>query len=234
MLFDRIKYKNFSKTQLKGRYKIPVLMMLVTFFVLTLASVPSIFEENKFIESFDDLVLNYSFDLKSFLLNLSDILVSLLIFIFGFAFINVFIKMSKSPNPVKFSDFIEGFEMWGKSILAGLWQSLWIYLWSLLFIIPGIVKSYAYSQNFYLLCEYKNLSVTKALKISMKLTNGHKWDLFILDLSFIGWVLLSCITCGIALFYVVPYYEMTKVNAYHALLKEAVEKGIIVQKDLNS
>ena len=68
--------------------------------------------------------------------------------------------MTRSPEPVSFSLFIEGLNNWLRATLATLWQFLWIFLWSLLFIIPGIIKSLAYSMMPYIVAEYKNISVT--------------------------------------------------------------------------
>ena len=71
------------------------------------------------------------------------------------------------------------------------------------------------------------------MKISMEITKGHKWDLFILSLSFIGWALLVPLTGGILYFWLMPYMNMTYVNAYHSLMKEALESGRIKPEDLS-
>ena len=235
-MFDRIKYKNFAKIQLKNRFKIPVLMVLFTGLILIFLSIPQALNDSASINqevSLNSFYTSVDIPFQQNLVNdISNILTFIVSCIFSVATAFVYMKMSKSPDKIFFSDFIEGFSLWKKGILSGLWQSLWIFLWSLLFFIPGIIKSYAYSQSFYLLTEYPKLSVTQALKVSMKITNESKWELFILDLSFIPWILLGAITAGIAFFYVIPYYQMTKINAYHALLKDAVEKGIISKSDL--
>ena len=235
-MFDRIKYKNFAKIQLKNRFKIPVLMVLFTGLILIFLSIPqalndsaSINQEVSLNSFYTSVDIPFTQNLVNDISNIPTFIVSC---IFSMATAFVYIKMSKSPDKIFFSDFIEGFSLWKKGILSGLWQSLWIFLWSLLFFFFCFTKSYAYSQSFYLLTEYPKLSVTQALKVSMKITNGSKWELFILDLSFIPWILLGAITAGIAFFYVIPYYQMTKINAYHGLLKDAVEKGIISKSDL--
>ncbi len=106
----------------------------------------------------------------------------------------------------------------GTKFIATLLVSLYTFLWSLLFIIPGIVKSYSYAMTPYILLDRPELSATDAIKESEKMMNGHKMDLFILDLSFIGWILLAMITCGIAIFYVEPYIMATK-SAFYLELK---------------
>jgi uncharacterized membrane protein len=85
----------------------------------------------------------------------------------------------------------------------------------------------------YIVAEYKNISVTKAMKISMIITNGHLMDVFILELSFIGWVLLSCLTLGIGFVVLQPYMELTYVNTFHDLLQEAITKGSLRLEDLD-
>ena len=97
----------------------------------------------------------------------------------------------------------------------------------------GLIKSIEYSMMFYIVAEYKNISVTKAMKISMIITRGHKMDLFVLALSFFGWILLSCLTLGIGLIFLQPYMELTYVNTFHDLLQEAIEKGSLRLEDLD-
>ena len=102
----------------------------------------------------------------------------------------------------------------GTKFIATLLVSLYTFLWSLLFIIPGIIKSYSYAMTPYILLDRPELSPTEAIKESEKMMNGHKMDLFILDLSFIGWILLSMLTCGILILYVEPYMMATKAAFY--------------------
>lgn len=97
-------------------------------------------------------------------------------------------------------------------------RDLSIVLWSLLLIIPGIVKAYEYRMVMYLLAENPDLSKDEALAISRQMMDGQKWKAFVLDLSFIGWRLLSVITLGILnIFYVSPYKNMTDAALYEAL-----------------
>ena len=86
---------------------------------------------------------------------------------------------------------------------------------------------------FYIIVEYKDVSITKAMRISMEITKGHKWDLFVMYLSFFGWDLLSLFTLGILQFWLLPYKNMTYINSYHALIKEAIESGRLKPEDLS-
>ena len=190
-MFERKKYKSFAKTQLSGRWKIPILMTLLIFIVSAIFSVPDVIQmlRSNALEAAGEV--NTAASSTSLVTSIVSMIASAILEV---ASICVYIKMSRSPEPVTFSDFIEGFNNWARAILGTLWQALWVFLWSLLLFIPGIIKSIAYSQMFYLIVEYKDLSVTKAMKISMKITNGHKWDLFVMHLSFLGWLILSVFT----------------------------------------
>ena len=95
-------------------------------------------------------------------------------------------------------------------------------LWLLLFIIPGFVKAYEYSMIPYLLAENPNLSAPQAFSLSKQMTTGQKMDLFVLDLSFLGWIILGLICCGIGILFVLPYPEATRAEVY-LNLKESVE-----------
>ena len=234
-MFDRKKYKEFSQIQLKKRWGVPILMTVFTLVISMLFQVPSL---SKGLQidysgmSILDALTMYSAATTTGTATLLTWIQSFILLVIDMAVISVYIKMSHSPDPVTFGNFIEGFSTWLKAILIGLWQGLFIVLWTFLLIIPGLIKAYAYSQMVFIACEYPNVSVPKLMKISKEITKGHKWDLFVLDLSFIGWFFVSFITCGLAGLYVTPYYQMTKVNAYHALMKEAIDKGILSPEDV--
>ena len=96
-------------------------------------------------------------------------------------------------------------------------------LWTILFIIPGIIKGYSYAMTPYILKDkfaagQTDIGATEAITESRHLMDGHKMDLFVLDLSFIGWSLLGIITCGIGFIWITPYYRQTKTNFYHSLV----------------
>lgn len=96
--------------------------------------------------------------------------------------------------------------------------NLFIFLWSLLFIIPGIVKSYSYRMIPYILAEDPYMSFSEAKQLSMQMMDGEKWDTFVLDLSFILWALLAAITFNIAgIFWVEPYIQFTNAELYRTV-----------------
>lgn len=97
-------------------------------------------------------------------------------------------------------------------------RDLYTFLWSLLFIIPGIIKAYEYQMIPYLLAEHPDMPKDQAFAMSRQMMKGQKWKAFVLDLSFLGWSILSLFTLGIlGLFYVNPYKYSTKAALYETL-----------------
>lgn len=103
-------------------------------------------------------------------------------------------------------------------VLTYFLKYLFLNLWSLLFIIPGIIKSYEYRMIPYLLAEDPGMNYKDAFRISKQMMMGEKWNAFVLDLSFLGWNILSVLTLGIlSIFYVSPYNHLTNAALYVAL-----------------
>lgn len=112
---------------------------------------------------------------------------------------------------------------------------IWLYtaLWSMLFVIPGIVKGYSYSLAMYIKSENPNIPASKAIELSTRMTNGHKMDLFVLDMSFIGWGILSAFTLNIlGILYVMPYQYASKAFAYEEIKEEALANQIVSEAEL--
>lgn len=142
---------------------------------------------------------------------------------------------SESSEKVTFSTFLQALEdHWLAALLGSLWNFLWVFLWTLLFFIPGIVKSYSYSMMFYVLAENPKLGAAKAMDISKVLTQGHKADLFVMDLSFLGWSILCCISCGIGFVWLIPYMTMTETYAYYDLKKMALAQNKLTPADFEA
>lgn len=123
---------------------------------------------------------------------------------------------------VKFTDMFKGFNNFGTNCIAGILVSIFTILWSLLFVIPGIIKAYSYAMTFYILADHPEMSAKDAIKTSQVMMDGHKMDLFVLELSFIGWYLLCVITFGIAALYVGPYVSASYAAFYEAIKDEKV------------
>lgn len=113
-----------------------------------------------------------------------------------------------------------------KVVLTMLFKKLFIFLWSLLFIVPGIIKGYAYKMVPYILAENPGLEWRKALALSERMTKGHKWDMFVLDLSFIGWLMLGTMACFVGVIFVQPYIHATWAELYLRLKELALKEGL--------
>jgi uncharacterized membrane protein len=117
---------------------------------------------------------------------------------------------------------------YGNVVLTMFLKDLFTVLWTLLFIIPGIIKSYEYRMIPYILAENPKMTHKEAFAISKKMMMGNKLDTFVLDLSFLGWVILSGLTCGIlGIFFVNPYYEATIAELYSALVQKGYDEGFL-------
>ena len=112
--------------------------------------------------------------------------------------------------------------------LKGLYETLW----SMLFIIPGIIKSYSYWMVPYITAANPNLSASRAFEISKKTMNGDKWHTFVLQLSFIGWDLLAALTFGVGYYFLAPYKETTYAELYATLKQKAIANGIATEEEL--
>lgn len=111
-------------------------------------------------------------------------------------------------------------------------KNLYIFLWSLLLIIPGIIKSYSYAMVPYLLADNPGLGVKRAIELSKEMTNGEKMDMFILDLSFLGWWLLGFIACCVGIVFVYPYYYATHAELYRVLREKGLESDLCSYEEL--
>lgn len=129
--------------------------------------------------------------------------------------------------------FSVGFTQYWRNVGGILWMELFTFLWTLLFIIPGIIKAFAYSLTPFILADSNNVSPTEALKLSMRMTSGYKGEIFVMCLSFIGWWLLTGLTFGIlAIFYTGPYTYVSFAGLYSELKQNALEKGTVTAEEL--
>lgn len=117
---------------------------------------------------------------------------------------------------------------YGNIVLTMFLKDLFTTLWTCLLIVPGIIKHYEYRMIPYILAENPGMNRKEAFAISKRMMNGQKWEAFVLDLSFLGWNLLSVFTCGIlAVFYVNPYFEATYAEMYSFNKMKAFQEGYI-------
>lgn len=147
---------------------------------------------------------------------------------FSLSVIRVYLNVVNGGQP-EARDAFCGFDDFWAAFKVTFLVGLFTFLWSLLFIIPGIIKSYSYSMSLYILAENKGNPALECINESKAMTEGHKFDLFVLGLSFFGWALLCVITLGIAAIWVTPYMAATYANAYN-LLKPVAEEPVIEEQ----
>lgn len=136
----------------------------------------------------------------------------------------VFINNETTPDDAQIGKIVFVFSngYWGNVTLTMFLKDLFTGLWTLLFVIPGIIKSYEYRMIPYLLADNPEMTHQEAFAKSKEMMNGQKWNAFVLDLSFIGWFILTVLTLGIlGVFYVYPYFYQTSAELYLTLKENA-------------
>lgn len=121
-------------------------------------------------------------------------------------------------------DLFSKFDNFGQGFLQKFLCDLYIFLWSLLFVIPGIIKGLAYSMTPFLMAENPELTAREAIKLSQQKMEGHKWELFCLMVSFIGWEILAILTAGIGYIFLYPYLNA----AYAAFYRDKIAPKTVV------
>ncbi|WP_318661646.1 DUF975 family protein [Treponema sp.] len=132
----------------------------------------------------------------------------------------LFIRQVVRDGEGEFGTGFKGFNQFTSSLVAYILKCIFITLWSLLFIIPGVIAAIRYSMTFFILADNPTMDGYAAICKSKEMMQGHKWEFFVLCLSFFWWYLLCAITFGLAAIYVAPYMKATFFNFYENL-KEA-------------
>ncbi len=134
----------------------------------------------------------------------------------GVSICAIYLNLTKGI-PAAVGDMFCRMDTFGKALWLQILTAFFTFLWSLLFVIPGIIKAYSYSMAQYVLAEHPEKTAREALNESKRIMEGHKMELFVLHLSFFWWHLLGAITFGIAYIYVTPYMSCTVANFYNAI-----------------
>ena len=134
----------------------------------------------------------------------------------GVAFAMISLRVIRGDY-FELKNLFDGFYNFINTFLLGLVNSILIALWTLLFIVPGIIKSLSYSMSYYVMAENPTMSGEQARLESIRMMEGNKMRLFCLHLSFIGWYILSVLTFGILLFWVVPYVQAATAAFYEEI-----------------
>jgi len=142
---------------------------------------------------------------------------------FALSLARVYLNLVTGDGNVTTGDAFSGFNDFWSAFKVDFLTGLFTFLWSLLFVIPGIIKMLSYSMSMYILAENKGMPALKCIKRSQQMTDGHKMELFILVLSFLGWLALVIVTGGLAAIYVIPYSTATWVNYYESFKQNMPE-----------
>lgn len=246
-MWSREELKNRAKAVLRGSYWKAFLVSLVLGFAAGGSSggFPSWNFNQRSLPNYYDGYYESPWNTDVILpIIIAAIAVSILVILFALAF-RIFLGytlevgckryfVKSTQNDVNLNNIGFGFnKIKYLSILkAMLWKDLFTFLWSLLFLIPGIVKSYSYAMVPYILADNPNTDYRRAIELSMKMTNNQKLEMFILDLSFIGWSILGLLACCIGIVFLQPYINATKAELYIVLRQNALAQGFCTPEEL--
>ena len=132
-----------------------------------------------------------------------------------------FLKLIRNDG-LLIEDMFGGFKFFVKAFVLNLLIEIFTLLWTLLFVIPGIIAIFRYSMAYYIMMDNPQLSAFEALNQSKRMMVGYKFELFKLTLSFLGWFLLGLLTLGIGFFWINPYYETAMANFYQDLKDNSI------------
>lgn len=150
--------------------------------------------------------------------------------IFGMSMSMIALHIARNES-FEVKDTFSGFDLFGKALWLSIITNVFVFLWSLLLVVPGIIKAYAYSMAPYILADHPEMTAREALNESKRMTEGYKGDLFLLQLSFLGWHLLALLTCGLLYIWLAPYLSATQAN-YYLELKRISEGTAVASADV--
>ena len=208
---DRVSLKTKAKESLKGKYGDAIALMVIYGLITSAASYIC-----KAIYSTTSTTSNGVEITVSPLSSIASIVITCL-FIFGVH--SYYLKLSRNEK-VEWKELFSKTDLFVPALIITLVTGIFIGLWSLLLIIPGVIAAIGYSQVYFIKLDNPDMKEMDVLKKSKELMNGHKMDYFVLCLSFIGWILLGVLTLGILYFWLIPYMSVTQANFYNELIKK--------------
>lgn len=241
-MFDRSYLKELSKQRMRGFRSNAILVVLLTMILGTLFSGGGFeFETDleTLQEEWNEVGLSSAFDeLLPFFVGAVSVaaLFGLVYSIFVAGIVDVgcrgwFMRYWRGEYP-SVGELFASFRIYLPALKTSLLVNVYTFLWSLLFVIPGIVKSFAYSMAPYIIYENPNLTANEAIALSRKLTDGAKGDLFVFGLSYFGWMLLNVFTLGIlGIVYIYPYQCTAHAAIYDTLKMRAIQEGRMTWED---
>ena len=135
-----------------------------------------------------------------------------------FAGFNIYLLNAIRNTEPAYGNILDGFGIMGKVILLSLLKTIFVALWSMLLVIPGIIAAYRYKMALYILIDHPEMSVMDCLRESKRMMKGRKMDFFLLELSFIGWIFLSIFTLGIGNVFLTPYITAARAAFYRDIM----------------
>ena len=194
-------YKNMALGSLEGKWTKAAVASLIAFLILEVAgSSPSLL-----VDPVPGMVGRG--------------IVTILLLPLAWGYLVYFLLLIREEN-IDYERLFDGFSQYVRITLAELLKGIYVLLWLFLFIIPGFVKSYSYAMTEFILKDNPEISGENAICLSMKMMQGHKMQLFLLDLSMIGWLILSFLTLGIGFLFLVPYNYSAHAHFYEDLKAE--------------
>lgn len=154
---------------------------------------------------------------RGWLLWLVTVLLQVFLTLISYGYIHYAMKVSRGEE-CGAADLFYCFSQFGRFFLAYLLMGIFTILWSCLLIVPGIIAMYSYTQVIYLMLDDPTLTPMQAIRRSKELMRGHKWEYFVLQLSFYGWALLSAVTFNILNIWLQPYMDVTYAGYYNWLI----------------
>lgn len=228
--YSRAEMKASAKSALKGNWKTAIIALLLAILIpsFVLGIVESIF--GAYIEICENAGAADTVSLITSISSLISTGVGILIIgplTVGFSFFGLrLVRGWEVSSTLPYRVFSA--QNYGRITLTFFMMQLFIFLWSLLLIIPGIVKSFSYAMTPYILMDHPEMGWREAITESRRMMDGHKGRLFVLMLSFILWGLFVVITLGIGVLYVAPYMEATTANFYRALKEEDINAQRVI------
>lgn len=222
----RSEIKATAKTMLRGHWAQGVLITLIPTLIscLTVSSAFSI--SRTFLSSFTSLI---------------SILVTWLMVGAAYTFLDWYCDYQRNKNFYKVEQpVIACFSIWSAEYVGGticilLLKMLFTFLWSLLLIVPGVIKNCAYSQALFIYKEHieagEKVGALQCITESRQLMIGHKWEYFVYELSFVGWEILCAITFGIGFFWLNPYQQLTYAGYFYNLKKASHKNNVVTSSD---
>ncbi len=201
---DIAKLKENAKKSLEGNYGQAIIMMIVYGVLTSIASAIPMFFQNSSETTLGIIqaVCNFATLVVTSFLMLGNV--------------NFYLKLSRGEK-VTWQELFSKTSLWVICFGITIFVGAFTFLWTLLLIIPGIIAAISYSMSYYILLDNENMTALEAIRKSKEMMNGHKMDFFMLNLSFLGWIILGIFTFGILYLWLAPYMSTAQANFYNAI-----------------